>query len=490
MIFSASDFYSYFRPSRCGLRVYLRYIGEPESPPGPYDDVILRLGERHEKIHLASFPSFVDLSSGVREERRQRTLETIKNGEEVIYQPVLQGSWILNGTRCNITGEPDFLIRKGNGYAIRDSKIARRITEKDHPEILLQLDLYGLLLQQTLDQPPAELQVHAGTGEIVVLPYSGGGDALATLQEIAAYKQAADEPYSPVGWAKCTGCGFNGRCWGRAEKLDDVARVGDVDQGLAIALREKGIRTIPEFLTAFDEKQLTQFQRPWGKGTQRVGKKAGTILLMARAMASGKEILLDAPGVPDRPNYVMFDLEGLPPQLDEFGKIYLWGMQVYGEKPGRFLSATSGFGPNGDREGWDRFLENARSVFKEYGDLPFVHWHHYERVHLDEYVDRYGDPGGTAARVRGNLFDMLPIARQSIILPLPSYSLKVVEKYIGFKRTQDEYGGDWAMAKYIEATETEDEQLRDEVMEQILVYNQEDLEATWAVLRWLKKKTR
>ena len=94
MKLSASDFYSYFRPSKCGLRVYLRYIGEPESPLGPYDEVIIRLGERHEKAHLASFPSFVDLSAGMREERKQRTLETIKKGEEVIYQPVLRVSWV------------------------------------------------------------------------------------------------------------------------------------------------------------------------------------------------------------------------------------------------------------------------------------------------------------------------------------------------------------------------------------------------------------
>jgi predicted RecB family nuclease len=44
------------------------------------------------------------------------------------------------------------------------------------------------------------------------------------------------------------------------------------------------------------------------------------------------------------------------------------------------------------------------------------------------------------------------------------------------------------MAKYIEATETEDLTKRDEVMTQILKYNREDLEATWAVLKWLKSK--
>ncbi len=44
------------------------------------------------------------------------------------------------------------------------------------------------------------------------------------------------------------------------------------------------------------------------------------------------------------------------------------------------------------------------------------------------------------------------------------------------------------MAKYIEAIESEDERLRDEVIDKILVYNREDLEATWAVLEWLKSK--
>ena len=89
-----------------------------------------------------------------------------------------------------------------------------------------------------------------------------------------------------------------------------------------------------------------------------------------------------------------------------------------------------------------------------------------------------------------NLLDLLPITKNSIVLPLPSYSLKVVEKYVGFKRTLEEYGGDWAMAKYIEAVETEDPGQRDAVMNEILDYNREDLEATWTVSKWLKSKSK
>ena len=41
------------------------------------------------------------------------------------------------------------------------------------------------------------------------------------------------------------------------------------------------------------------------------------------------------------------------------------------------------------------------------------------------------------------------------------------------------------MAKFILATETEDEAQRDSLMAEILKYNEEDLEATWAVFDWL-----
>ena len=44
------------------------------------------------------------------------------------------------------------------------------------------------------------------------------------------------------------------------------------------------------------------------------------------------------------------------------------------------------------------------------------------------------------------------------------------------------------MATFIEATETSDEGKRKDLMDKIVAYNKEDLEATWAVFRWLKGK--
>lgn len=490
VILRASDFHTYLRPSKCGLRVYLKHCGEQEATPGPYEEALHRLGKRHEQSHLKTFPEYVDISSGTIDQREYRTKKSVKQGAQVLYQPVLRAKAVLNGVDCEIIGEPDFLIHEKEQYIVRDSKISRRITEDAHPEILRQLELYGWLYEKAFGQPPFGLQVHSGTGEIVSLHYKGGATVLESLMEILNLKQVEAEPYEPVGWSKCTSCCFRFRCLFKAEESRDIALVPGVDQGLAKALYHEGIRTINQFLDRFNEASLAEFERPWGKKTRRVGRAAASrIMRMTQAMLSGKEIFIQPPEIPESANYVMFDLEGLPPQLDELDKIYLWGLQVFGENPGSYQAALAGFGVDGDRQGWEEFLIKAREIFQEYGDIPFVHWHHYEQVRLRTYMDRYGDPDGVAARVQANLLDLLPITQNSLALPLPSYSLKLVEKYAGYERKMDEYGGDWAMAKYIEATETKDSNQRDQVLKQILDYNREDLEATWAVLKWLKTKS-
>lgn len=325
----ASDLYSYYRPSRCPLRVYLRHRGEPEAAPGPYEEVIRRLGLRHESAHLASFPAFVDLKTGTEDERVYQTREQIRAGAPVLYHPLLRATITLDDIDCEVVGEPDFIILQKGRYGIRDCKLSRahRINQDDHPEIIEQLQLYGRLYEASFGEPPFCLEVLSGSGESVELPYDRERPTLASLTEIAALKRAASEPYSPVGWTKCGGCGFRNRCWPRAEASRDVALVLGVDQGLASALHHEGIKTVQAFLATFDEATLADFRRPWGTGTQRVGKRATSIMRAARAMASGEELVLQQPSLPCAPNYVMFDLEGLPPHLDELEKIYSGGFR-------------------------------------------------------------------------------------------------------------------------------------------------------------------
>ena len=458
-----------------------------EVEPSPFSELLRNLGEQHEKNHLETFSDFVDLSSVDLNLRYEKTVEAIQSGADVIYQGAFSTIATMNDIEVEFVGYPDFLIKEGSNYIIRDTKLAKNVSEKEHVEISKQLVFYGWLFEEVIGEKPFGLEVLNGENQIINIPYDDESiaDAMNTVSDILKLKIASNEPYSPVGWSKCNGCDFRERCWPIAENNKDVALVYGVDQGLASALHSTGENTFQKLLDSYNETTLSELVRPWGKGTQRVGSRASSILSMAKSLNENIEIELEPVLIKKSPNYVMFDLEGLPPYIDEIEKIYLWGTQVFGENPGEFHAALSGFGSDGDREGWMDFLSEAERLFDRFGDIPFVHWASYEKTKINLYIDRFGDRDNIAERVLENLLDLLPITRSSIALPIPSYSLKVIEKYIGYKRTLDEFGGEWSIVKFIEATEAGNKEDRNKIMNSILDYNREDLEATWAVFEWL-----
>jgi predicted RecB family nuclease len=488
MNLTAQNIYDLYYPSLCERRLFYRFNGEKEAPPGPFEEVLFMLGKRHEKNHVDSLGEVFDISELPLDKQAKETQELIKRNTPIIYQGVFISEEVINGYEVHILGIPDIMIFEDLSYVIRDCKLARHADDKRHPEILTQLQLFGYLYKNSTGKKPFRLEVLLGDSSIVEIPYDDGISARNIIKVLSDIVSLKDAPYSPVGWSKCQNCGFGRICWDESVKNKDVALVYGVDQNLARVFRDQKILTIEHLLDKYNETSLSELKRPWGKTLRKVGKDAKGILLQAKAMKEKKNILIDKVKLPENPYLVMFDIEGFPPYLDELEKIYLWGIQVYGENIGHFLPAVSPIEPDGDKKGWNNFLNNCQKVFDEYGDIPFVHWHSYEQTKLKLYIERYGDPKGTAQRVLGNLFDLLPVTRKAIVLTELSYSLKVVEKLTDFKRTQDEYGGKWAMAKYIEAVETEDQNIRNEIIDQILKYNEEDLSATWAVFQWLKRQ--
>src|ERR1700693_5999470 len=516
MRFRASNSYDFYRPSKCERRVALRYREVPEAERSEFEELLFRLGERHEKAHLGTFPEVVDLSAGDDEARERDTLAAIRAGAPTIYQARFRAPIDLDGEVCELVGEPDFLIRDGGGYRIRDSKLARRIDDDHHPEIALQLQLYGWLYERVggappagdapppeialpprpcgwlcervAGAPPAGLEVHAGSGEIVPVPQDGGEAALGFLRKLRRMRLAAENAYEPVGWSKCGGCGYRDLCWKQAAAVNDMALLPAVSQARAIELRGHGIvsiRDVPAAIQNPDFRDL--FYR--GKRKPRLGDFAVRRLRSAEAHISGRDTAIAPPAIPNAPNFAVLDLEGLPPYFDELEKIYLWGIKVFGEKPSSHLFAQADFGADGNREGWDSFLQIASGLFAETGDIPFVHLGSYERTKLQLYVDRYGDLDGIAARLLDRLVNLLDVVRDSVVFPLPSLSLKVIEKHVGFTRKLSETDGAWAICRYIEATETADPASRAEIMGRILAYNQEDLDAVRAVMEWLRGRS-
>lgn len=486
----ATDALVHMGISRCDRRVWVKADGTIEAKePSELKIALGKLGLEHEAKRAAEFPDLVDLGDvKPLEEQVRRTAEEVEKGEMVTYQGALVAHHDFGDGEVEIVGLPDFIIPVDGGHVIQDAKLARSIDDK--PGIELQLQIYGWLFEQVVGEPLVGLEVFSGQGEVIPLSLDNGA-ALAELAELYRLSNLGSEPFEVVGWSKCQTCDYTDHCWKPAFKARQPGVLPDVDVGMGKAFAAEGLTTFDEIPRVFDVESLAEFPRPWGRKTQRVGEtKAVRIMRSVESFENDEPIVFATPEIPEHEHYVMFDLEGLPPEEDGPDRVYLWGMQVYpadGSPPDEAVFPLAGFGEGGDEQGWFDFLAGAATIMDGYGEsIPFVHWSAYEKTKIRKYIELYGDPDGIAEQIlEVNLLDLLPITRNSVTFPLPSYSLKVLEEYLGYERKLEGYKGDKSIARYMEAADSNDQSHRDEIVAELCQYNGEDLEATWVVQKWL-----
>ena len=484
---AASAWYELFSPTECAKRVRLIAAGVQGAAPGAYEVVLEELGNKHEADYLATLEPAVRVGDGADEDRVAATLQAIRDQAAVVYQPFFKTTLQVEGEEVELVGNPDFLVRSGEGYLIRDAKLARHTSRDEKPEVFCQIQAYGYLHEAVLGHPAVGLEVFDGQGLIQSVVYEGPDAFRAALSQLVRLRNSALATYAPVGWSKCLACSFKPTCWPEAEARRDVSLVYGVSQGMAKSLQEAGIATIGA-LAGVDPERLSRVAYGFGSRVRTIGAGAGALIRAAKALDENREIAIAPPVIPPSANYVSFDLEGVPIPASPEEIIYLWGIQVFGANPGPYQGITSDFEEGGDRRGWMRFLEAMDRIFQVHSDIPLVVYSPYESTHVRLYINRYGDWNGVGERVMRNLWDMLPAIKNAVALPLCSYSLKQVELHVGFERTQEEFGGSWSIAQYFRAMQSYDPAVRQAIMGEILTYNAEDLQATIQVFDWLRCK--
>lgn len=484
----ASDFQVYHYPRTCARRLQYRWQGIKGEESGVMDKLLQDMGMTHERAVVAELTNVVNLAEFPKEERIAKTIEYLTQPEVVLYQAYLKTELEVEGLTLMLEGVPDLLVHTAEGWWVQDVKLTNNPQKE---AIEGQLNLYGFLLEQALGEPPAGVAVVRGDRQLEPLVYHGAQWVKEQLAELVQIYQSDPGRYEPVGWSKCQSCTYRQICWPQAWQAQDVAVIPDVNQSLAYLLHhDHQCHTWADLVAQFTPKSLSKIKATRGKNHHSVGaNRAEKIMRQAQALLSQKHILLPtAAPLPAGQAWVMFDLEGIPSFLDGNNEIFLWGLKVYGSRPSPFMPIyrVPGDGRT-DEELWQQFLEKVEWIFDIYGSVPFVHWANYEQTMLKTYMERYGDPAGVAERLQGHLFDLLAAYKKSVCLPLPSQSLKQVEKYVGFERRLA-FNGEAAIVHYLQAEKKQDLEQAEEAMAQILAYNEEDLEATWAAYHWLQQE--
>jgi len=219
------------------------------------------------------------------------------------------------------------------------------------------------------------------------------------------------------------------------------------------------------------------------------------------------ECLLHLPELNDHDIYL--DFEGHPFWQIEHGLIFLFGYLEKREGEWRY-EAIWAHDKDEEKEKATELVNFFHERFKSNPGMHVYHYNHTERVVLADLLDSEDDPMSSILNVFGSALgqspadmhhlnelieagvfvDLLAIVRNSLQAGTESFSLKVMEKLAGFKRREDIEGGDDAVLEYelyvnadLYGIEKDEERLNG-----IAEYNEDDVEATYELHKWLLQK--
>jgi predicted RecB family nuclease len=130
---------------------------------------------------------------------------------------------------------------------------------------------------------------------------------------------------------------------------------------------------------------------------------------------------------------------------------------------------------------WAGFLDYLRALPEE---ITIHHYHNFESTHLRKLAERHGLEEGLRVKLFDNLIDLHSVLKQSAVLPVYSYGLKSVAKWMGFEWR--EAGSDAAMSMlwFDLWLNTGDRKY----LELAVEYNEDDCRGTRKVKQWMQDR--
>lgn len=423
---------------------------------------LLERGLLHEEEVLEGM-EYAEVGDGSLEERFARTVELMKEGVERIYHGILMAD--------DLVGEPDILEKRSDlssdfgeyYYVAIDIKSAERLADAHK----YQLTLYGELLAEVQGTRPREGYIM--NKNRVILGFSLRGFELQFHDALRHIRSIIDgEKPPPHLSSACKNSPWFHECIAYAESERDIALLYNVKKKTVLALREAGVRTI-EDAAEMDVDELA------GSKPYMTRKTLGRAKLQAKALMKKEHYIRRPYSFEKKSLELFFDIEGDPLRQAE----YLFGFLVREDgkeeyKP--FIAER----PEDEGKMWKEFLEWIGALEQDYA---VYHYGTYENTSIAVLESRYGGSAGLDS-FKKRMVDLNVIVKDCLVFPLYFYGIKDIGNYVGFERTGEISGGGESIAYYEDWLTKGDRKALDEVIE----YNEDDVEATRFLKDWLEKE--
>ncbi|MEH2447036.1 MAG: TM0106 family RecB-like putative nuclease [Nostoc sp.] len=462
---------------RCKRRPFLDIHGDKSQR----DDVneLLQKLQQDKIAHQLSFLAHLtyhqpDYPYGNWERGEAATLELMQRGVDYIYKGVLLATYSEGYT---LLSRPNLLVKQPGQSRFGDwmyvpagielgkrPKQEYQVVAAFHAQVLATVqgvvpEIAWLLLRRTNDRSYA------------VDLFKWIPRMQQILEEFIQVLELPNPPEVFISRQKCNLCHWYSQCYAVAQSEKHLSLLPGVTpirytqlQALAITTLESLANTSPSTL-----ENLLGFDR----------EVAPKLVVQAQSALERRPIILPYPLPIKDITFtasieLYFDIEAQP----DLDLNYLLGVLVVDK-----LANTEQFysfladKPEDEELVWQQFLD----LVWQYPEAPIYHFCVYEFDTVKRLAKLYKTPYASVRPVLNRFVDVYEQLTQSVALPVESYALKAIARWLGFEWREKEASGAKCIYWYDQWLETGDRTL----LEIIQSYNEDDCRATHRVKDWL-----
>lgn len=469
-----------FQYQRCQRRAFLEVYGNADQrdPPSDYLAKLRQDSIAHQRAVLAEQPAHQpkytrrDWVQGAAE-----TLSLMEQGIDRIAEGVLVVE-LDNGLR--LVSCPNLLIKQSGQsifgdwvYVPADIRLGKR--PKMDYQIVVAFHAYVLAAVQNIWPDTGWLMLRnrgayaVNLAEIVPRMQDILHSCIQTLQQF-------EEPEVFIAHNRCDLCQWFGHCYDLAQTDRHLSLVPGVTPSRYIHLKALQLTTL-EALAFVNPKRLENLPGFGIHVAHRLVRQAQAVLhnqAIADQLELDSEGLLSVTELPTAPVELYFDIEAAPEQ----NLIYLHGVLVVDR-----IAQTETFhallaqSEAEEQLIWEQFLD----LVWRYPDAPIFHFCPYEVQTVRRLGEYYGTAPERVNPLMNRFVDLHERVTRVAILPVESYALKPIARWLGFNWRNPDANGAQSICWYAQWVETGDAKY----LEAILHYNEDDCRATYRIKDWL-----
>lgn len=462
---------------RCTRRAFLDTYGDP-SQKAPLSDFLIKLIQdslSHKQSVLADqiwhCPRYQhgDWIAGA-----SATSDLMQQGVEQIYQGVLL---VEEAQGLTLVSNPDLLVKQpgqsdfGNWiYAPTDIRLGKR------PKLGYQIvtAFHVKLLARVQGAWPEMAWIFLrdkGLYEVDLWQFMPQMQAV--LDQLSQMLLQQQEPEVFITRNRCSLCSWSNHCYVIAQSQQHLSLLPGVTPTRYILLQQLNLTSVKTLATA----PLSQLQPQFGYevAVKLIQQAQAAVQNQAIPLSLTQPFMSLSPrDLPTATVELYFDIEAEP----GLNLAYLHGVLVVDRQAQTqvfypFLAES----PEDERLVWQQFLD----LMQTYPTAPVFHFCAYEVQTVERLAKLYQTPRHLTKPLLDRFVDLHQWVTQTVILPIESYTLKMIARWLGFEWHDHDASGSQSIYWYSQWLKTGDRTF----LEAILRYNEDDCRATYRVKDWL-----